>query len=67
MDHQRGDYFGSHALFDALQIITQLLKLKLLTRGRRSSPGNWGREVVRVHVLISSPPVRSDLVLLPHP
>lgn len=56
MDHQRWDYFGSHALFDALQIITQLLKLRLLTRGRRSSPGNWGQEIVRIHVLISNPP-----------
>lgn len=67
MDHQRWDYFGSHALFDVLQIITQLLKLRLLTRGRRSSPGNWGQEIARIHVLMSNPPVPSGLLVLPHP
>lgn len=38
MDHQRLDEFGSHALLNALQIITQLVKPRLLTRRRMSSP-----------------------------
>lgn len=38
MDHQRLYEFGSHALFDALQIITQLVKPRLLTRRKMSSP-----------------------------
>lgn len=38
MDHQRLDEFGSHASLDALQIITRLVKPRLLTRRKMSSP-----------------------------
>lgn len=73
MDHQRLDEFGSHASLNASQIITQLVKPRLLTRRKMSSPWDqeWGSMFLppvppaplawslhNIHNLICQPPFR---------